>query len=177
MHSLKLVFAVFCFNSWIVDERTTLRYLLFILSFLLCAELKAQSPLDEPFLQVGAVDDQFNIINLELYNGLVKVINHNFSNIKPNQSDDLTNISRIRLTSNGLLLVSDLKGIESAEDLREKFDENKYKNLTKNNICSKSDLFESEVFKKTTRGNIVYQLNNAKGEFLKSFTMNYKECL
>ena len=72
-------------------RRTTLRYLLFILSFLLCAELKAQSPLDEPFLQVGAVDDQFNIINLELYNGLVKVINHNFSNIKPNQSDDLTN--------------------------------------------------------------------------------------
>lgn len=91
-------------------RRTKLRYLLFILSFFLCAELKAQSPLDEPFLQVGAVDDQFNIINLELYNGLVKVINHNFSNIKPNQSDDLTNISRIRLTSNGLLLVSDLKG-------------------------------------------------------------------
>lgn len=168
-----------CFTlmTGLLMRRTKLRYLLFIFSFLLCAELKAQSPLDEPFLQVGAVDDQFNIINLELYNGLVKVINHNFSNIKPNQSDDLTNISRIRLTSNGLLLVSDLKGIESTEDLSEKFDENKYKNLTKNNICSKSDLFESEVFKKTTQGNIVYQLNNAKGEFLKSFTMNYKECL
>ena len=158
-------------------RRNKLRNLLFILSFLLCAELKAQSSLDQPFLQIGAVDDQFNIINLELYNDLVKVINYNFSQIKPDRTDDLASISRIRLTSNGLLLISDLKGIESTEDLTEKFDENKYKNLTKNNICSKSDLFESDVFKKTTQGNIVYQLNNAKGEFLKSFTMHYKECL
>ena len=34
-----------------------------------------------------------------------------------------------------------------------------------------------EETKTMVMNNIVYQLNNAKGEFLKSFIMNYKECL
>jgi hypothetical protein len=49
--------------------------------------------------------------------------------------------------------------------------------LIKQNMCKKDDLLESEVFKKTTRGNFIYQLNNTNGDFLKRFTINYRECL
>ncbi|WP_353164885.1 hypothetical protein [Acinetobacter sp.] len=152
-------------------------YLFFLAALLMSAELKAQSPLDQPFLQSGAVDEQFNIVNLKLYNELVKVINHNFKNIPTNQSDRDFIVSRIMLISNGLWIESDLKDIKSIEDLTKKFDQQKYQRLIKQNICKKDDLLESEVFKKTTGGNFIYQINNAEGDFLKSFTVNYRECL
>jgi hypothetical protein len=69
-----------------------------------------------------------------------------------------------------------MKDIKSTEDLTKKFDEQKYQRLIKQNMCKKDDLLESEVFKKTTRGNFIYQLNNADGDFLKRFTINYREC-
>ncbi|WP_196081030.1 hypothetical protein, partial [Acinetobacter sp. Res13-Abat-PEC09-P3-02] len=115
-------------------------YLFFLAALLMSAELKAQSPLDQPFLQSGAVDEQFNIVNLKLYNELVKAINHNFKNIPTNQSDRDFIVSRIMLISNGLWIESDLKDIKSIEDLTKKFDQQKYQRLIKQNICKKDDL-------------------------------------
>ena len=154
-----------------------MRYLFLLISLSICAELNAQSSLDQPFLQSGAVDEQFNIINLNVYNILVKAINHNFKNIATDQSERDFVVSRIMLISDGLWIESDMKDIQSIEDLTKKFDEQKYQRLIKQNMCKKDDLLESEVFKKTTRGNFIYQLNNADGDFLKRFTINYRECL
>lgn len=153
-----------------------MRYLFFLLSLLISAELNAQSPLDQPFLQSGAVDERFNIIDLNVYNMLVNAINHNFKNIATDQSERDFVVSRIMLISDGLWIESDMKDIKSTEDLTKKFDEQKYQRLIKQNMCKKDDLLESEVFKKTTRGNFIYQLNNADGDFLKRFTINYREC-
>jgi hypothetical protein len=158
-------------------RRIKLRYMMLFLLYSLCSELKAESPLDHPFLLIGAVDAQYNIVNLDAYNELVRMINKNFEKIIPDQKDSITNVSKIVLTSNGLLVVSEINRVHSLKDLRTQFDETKYINLAKNNICKKHDLLESEVFKKTTRGNIVYQINDLKDDFLKSYTFNYKECL
>ena len=154
-----------------------MRYLFFLLSLSISAELNAQSPLDQPFLQSGAVDEQFNIIDLNVYNMLVKAINHNFKNIATDQSERDFVVSRIMLISDGLWIESDMKDIKSTEDLTKKFDDQKYQRLIKQNMCKKDDLLGSEVFKKTTRGNFIYQLNNTDGDFLKRFTINYRECL
>lgn len=128
--------------------------------------IKCSKPIRPTFLQSGAVDEQFNIIDLNVYNMLVKAINHNFKNIATDQSERDFVVSRIMLISDGLWIESDMKDIKSTEDLTKNL-MNKNINVWLSKICVKKMTYLSQVFKKTTRGNFIYQLNNADGDFLK----------
>lgn len=131
---------------------------------------------DQMYLDAGAVNQQFDIINYDKYLNVTRLINNQFAKRLPAQVDNETTYTMFKLSRNGLRISLELDGINTVEELEERLDERLFLQMMKNRMCGQLPMFESKFFTKTTQGNVVYEINNLTMKKLKSYSINFRDC-
>lgn len=171
--SKNLAFAGFCF----IGATMKLQSLIFLVGCIIGLELKADntSPYDQLLLDQRIVDDQFNIVDHDAHIELFRVINNAMAKSLPRQADSATTYTMIRISSTGLTVSLEFKGIDSVEDLENSLNEDLFRRAMKNRVCQ-IPLINSNLFRKTTKGNVIYEINSFDLKLLKNYTMSYRDC-
>lgn len=141
-----------------------------------CSNSKAADNYDQLYLESGALDNQFKIINYDKYVEVTRRINNEFAKRLPAQVDNATTYTMVKLSRAGLNVSLQLKGVESREDLENTLDERAFKRAMMNRVCQMS-FINSNFFKKTTKGDISYEINSFDFKKLKTYEINQKDCL
>lgn len=131
---------------------------------------------DQKYLQHGAVNKDFQIIDYDKYINVTRLINNEFAKRLPAQVDSMTTYTMVKLSRDGLKISLYIQGIDTEEELKNTLDGDLFLQLMKNRICGKMPMINSEFFKRTTKGNIVYEINNEMLKNLENYSINYKDC-
>lgn len=151
-------------------------FLCTLLGIVVCSHSSAEDIYDKMFINSGALDSKFKIINYDKYIEVTRLINNQFAKRMPAQVDSVTTYTMVKLSSAGLKISLELDGIESTKDLEEALDENLFKNMMKNRLCNNLPLLSSNFFKKTTKGDVSYEINSFDYKVLKTYVINQNEC-
>ena len=153
-----------------------MRVILVVLVLLISKSTLAMESYDHTYLESGAVNKKFEIIDYDQYLNVTRTINNEFAKRLPAQVDFQTTYTMVRLSSEGLRLSLYLKGISTKEELESFLDSELYLQALKNRLCGSLPILKTQFFKKTTNGNIIYEINNENLKNLKNYSINYKDC-
>lgn len=154
-----------------------IKWKLVLVSLLVSTSIYAENSYDQKYYDAGAINSKFEIINYNSYLNVTRMINNEFAKRLPVQADYQTTYTMVKLSSNGLRISLELDGINTKEDLEQSLDEALFVETIKNRICGQLPILQSNFFKKTTKGDVVYEINNSVLKNLKNYTVNYKDCL
>lgn len=144
------------------------KYLLFIALVANSFSVNAASELDEVLLKEGIVNKDFQIIEFNKFNEMMRTISNNIASMFPSKIDANTTILSMNASRFGIYINYQLEEVETKKDAEFVFIKFGLAEKYKNYLCT-SALADSETFKKlnakfninflNTESRVIYNIN------------------
>ncbi|KXZ73109.1 hypothetical protein AVENLUH5627_00878 [Acinetobacter venetianus] len=136
----------------------------------------AENDYDVAFIEAGALDRSYKIVNQEKYNELINFMNDLARKSRSKLSNEEMTFENIRLDANGLVYTIYIKDYQLLSSLEKSLYKVELKESMKQKMCNRAALTQSHFFRLYTLGNVVYEIVNDQFQNIDTIKINYKAC-